>query len=99
MSRHVADIFAASEQEIIDAMRLVWQRVKIVIEPSSAVALAGDPEEQGELRRQARWRHPRRRQRRSRKAAPAGTVNRADALRVRMVLYEAAVEEGAAVRP
>ena len=40
MSRHVADIFAASEQEIIDAMRLVWQRVKIVIEPSSAVALA-----------------------------------------------------------
>ena len=40
MSRHVAGIFAASEQEIIDAMRLVWQRVKIVIEPSSAVALA-----------------------------------------------------------
>ena len=40
MSRHVADIFAASEQEIIDAMRLVWQRIEIVIEPSSAVALA-----------------------------------------------------------
>jgi threonine dehydratase len=30
----------ASEEEIIDAMYLTWQRMKIVIEPSSAVALA-----------------------------------------------------------
>ena len=28
------------EDEIIGAMRLVWERMKIVIEPSSAVALA-----------------------------------------------------------
>lgn len=40
VSRHIADILMASEQEIIDAMRLIWQRMKIVIEPSSAVPLA-----------------------------------------------------------
>ena len=36
----VADILTASEQEIIDAMRLTWARMKIVIEPSCAVPLA-----------------------------------------------------------
>ena len=37
---HVTDIFTASEQEIIDAMKLIWKRMKIVMEPSSAVPLA-----------------------------------------------------------
>lgn len=37
---HVTDILIASEQEIIDAMYLIWQRMKIVMEPSSAVPLA-----------------------------------------------------------
>ncbi len=37
---HVTDILTASEQEIIDAMRLTWARMKIVIEPSCAVPLA-----------------------------------------------------------
>ena len=36
----VSKIVAVSEQEIVDAMRFVWERVKIVIEPSSAVAVA-----------------------------------------------------------
>ncbi len=36
----VTDIHTASEQEIMDAMRLIWQRMKIVMEPSSAVPLA-----------------------------------------------------------
>jgi len=40
VSNHVTDIFTASEQEIIDAMRLTWQRMKIVMEPSCAVPLA-----------------------------------------------------------
>ena len=40
VSKHVADIFTASEQEIIDAMLLMWKRMKIVVEPSSAVPLA-----------------------------------------------------------
>jgi threonine dehydratase len=40
VKRHVTDILTASEQEIIDAMKLTWGRMKIVIEPSSAVPLA-----------------------------------------------------------
>ncbi len=40
VSHHVTDILTASEQEIIDAMKLTWQRMKIVIEPSCAVPLA-----------------------------------------------------------
>ncbi|WP_108386541.1 beta-hydroxyaspartate dehydratase BhcB [Yoonia sediminilitoris] len=40
VSNHVTDILTASEQEIIDAMKLTWQRMKIVIEASCAVPLA-----------------------------------------------------------
>jgi len=40
VSRHVTDIVTASEGDIIAAMRLIWQRMKLVVEPSSAVALA-----------------------------------------------------------
>jgi threonine dehydratase len=38
--RNVDDIITVSEEAIIDAMRLVWQRMKIIIEPSSAVPVA-----------------------------------------------------------
>ncbi|MEH3064504.1 MAG: pyridoxal-phosphate dependent enzyme [Methylobacterium radiotolerans] len=38
--RHVADILTVSEAEIVAAMQLIWKRLKIVMEPSSAVALA-----------------------------------------------------------
>ena len=37
---HVTDILTASEQEIVEAMKLTWQRMKIVMEPSCAVPLA-----------------------------------------------------------
>lgn len=37
---YVSDIFTATEEEIIDAMKLTWRRMKIVIEPSCAVPLA-----------------------------------------------------------
>ena len=40
VGRHVTDILTVSEQEIVDAMRLIWARMKIVMEPSSAVPLA-----------------------------------------------------------
>jgi threonine dehydratase len=40
VSNYVADILTASEQEIVDAMKLIWKRMKIVMEPSSAVPLA-----------------------------------------------------------
>lgn len=36
----VTDILLVSEQEIIDALKLIWTRLKIVVEPSSAVPLA-----------------------------------------------------------
>lgn len=37
---NVTDILTASEAEIVDAMKLIWKRMKIVVEPSSAVPLA-----------------------------------------------------------
>ncbi|MDT1063883.1 pyridoxal-phosphate dependent enzyme [Paracoccus sp. CPCC 101403] len=37
---HVTDILTATEDEIVDAMKLIWKRMKIVMEPSSAVPLA-----------------------------------------------------------
>ena len=40
VSNYVTDIFTASEQEIIDALKLTLKRMKIVIEPSCAVPLA-----------------------------------------------------------
>jgi threonine dehydratase len=37
---YVSDIICVSESEIIAAMKLIWERLKIVVEPSSAVAFA-----------------------------------------------------------
>jgi threonine dehydratase len=37
---NVERVLLASEEEIIAAMRTVWERLKIIIEPSSAVAIA-----------------------------------------------------------
>ena len=36
----VSDIIRVEEKEIIDAMKLIWERMKLVIEPSSAVPFA-----------------------------------------------------------
>ncbi len=38
--RLVSDVVTVSDQATIEAMKLVWERMKIIIEPSSAVALA-----------------------------------------------------------
>jgi threonine dehydratase len=40
LQRHVERILLVSEEEIISTARLVWERMKIIIEPSSAVAIA-----------------------------------------------------------
>lgn len=40
VQNHVTDILTATEEEIVDAMKLIWKRMKIVMEPSSAVPLA-----------------------------------------------------------
>jgi threonine dehydratase len=40
VSNHVSEIYTASEEEIIDAMKLTWKHLRVVMEPSSAVPLA-----------------------------------------------------------
>ncbi len=37
---HVERIILVSDEEIIRAMKLIWERMKIIVEPSAAVALA-----------------------------------------------------------
>ncbi len=37
---HVYDVITCSEAALVQAMRLMWERMKIVVEPSSAVPLA-----------------------------------------------------------
>lgn len=37
---HVQEIYLVNDQEITQAMKMVWERMKIIIEPSAAVALA-----------------------------------------------------------
>jgi threonine dehydratase len=40
LRRQVEGVLLVSEEEIIAAMRIVWERMKIIIEPSSAVVVA-----------------------------------------------------------
>ena len=44
VSQHVSDVLLASEDEILDAMYLTWQRMKIIIEPSAGGAARDDSE-------------------------------------------------------
>ncbi len=39
--KNVDSIITVSEKEIVNAMRLLWERMKILVEPSGAVSLAG----------------------------------------------------------
>ena len=49
--QQVQGIVRVAEEEIVAAMRLIWERMKIVVEPSSAVALSAV------LRDRERWQH------------------------------------------
>ncbi len=40
VSGHVSEIYTASDAQIIEAMKLIWKHLRIVMEPSSAVPLA-----------------------------------------------------------
>ena len=40
IKQYVSGIIRVEEQEIVQAMKLIWERMKIIIEPSSAVAFA-----------------------------------------------------------
>jgi len=41
IKKNVDDIITVSEKEIIEAMKFLWTRMKIIVEPSGAVPLAG----------------------------------------------------------
>ncbi len=49
--KNVDDIFTAGEGSIISSMKLVWERMKIIIEPSSATVLAIIKENPGFFKR------------------------------------------------
>ena len=36
----ITDVITVTDEEIVSSMRLVWERMKLVIEPSAAVGLA-----------------------------------------------------------
>lgn len=40
LKEHVKEVFTVTEDEIVSAMKLIWERMKIVIEPSCAVPFA-----------------------------------------------------------
>jgi len=40
MMEYVDDVCTVEEESIVEAMRLIWERMKIIVEPSSAVPLA-----------------------------------------------------------
>lgn len=50
ITKHVADIVRVSEEAIVEAMRLTWQRTKLIIEPSAAVPLAALLEKEFDVR-------------------------------------------------
>ncbi len=41
IKQNVDQVILVTEQEIVDAMRFLWERMKIVVEPSGAVPVAG----------------------------------------------------------
>jgi threonine dehydratase len=40
IQQNIEQIVTVSEQGIIDSMKFIWERAKIIIEPSAAVAIA-----------------------------------------------------------
>ncbi len=40
LQKHLTGIFLVSEEEIVGAMALIWERLKVITEPSSAIVLA-----------------------------------------------------------
>ncbi|HZZ93090.1 MAG TPA: threo-3-hydroxy-L-aspartate ammonia-lyase [Usitatibacter sp.] len=39
--RYVSDIMTVSDAELVEAMRFIWERMKLVVEPTGALAAAG----------------------------------------------------------
>ena len=68
------EIVTTSEEAIIRAMKLIWERMKIVVEPSAAVPLAAILEGKLEVRGTTDGDRPLRRQRGPRHPAVAETL-------------------------
>ncbi len=51
IKENVNQIITVSEEEIVDAMQFLWERMKLVVEPSGAVSLAGVLSKQIDLTR------------------------------------------------
>jgi len=41
IQKYVDNIITVNEEQIIDAMKFYWERMKLIVEPSGAVPLAG----------------------------------------------------------
>ena len=41
IQKYVDNIITVTEEQIIDAMKFYWERMKLIVEPSGAVPLAG----------------------------------------------------------
>lgn len=52
IKKHVDRIIRVTESEIVEAMRFIWERMKIVIEPSSAVTFAAVLKDKDQLKDQ-----------------------------------------------
>jgi threonine dehydratase len=50
IKQHVSEIVRVSEEEIVSAMKLIWERMKIIAEPSGAVAFAALLQKSTELK-------------------------------------------------
>ena len=39
--KHVQDVITVTDAELVEAMRFLWERMKLVVEPTGALATAG----------------------------------------------------------
>lgn len=51
ISKYVEEVITVSEEGIVQAMRMIWERMKIIVEPSCAVPLAAVLQEPGRFER------------------------------------------------
>ena len=40
LREHLTHIITPNDQEVVEAMRLIWSRLKLIVEPSAAIGLA-----------------------------------------------------------
>lgn len=52
IKKYVNDIITVKEESIMEAMKLIWERMKIIVEPSSAVPFAAVLENQSKFKNQ-----------------------------------------------